>query len=325
MIEVHNLQKKFDGRGIAGLSDVSFGLPTGKIAAILGPNGSGKSTLLKSLLGQLKLDSGEVKISETVHFIETQTPEFQGSVQDYLISKVKISLPDDKKIQLSRDFAQIFEFTSQLKQPLNQVSTGQKQKILISGELINSPDTVLMDEPFTHLDPLTRKEILKTLFTYLRQKEITTLWVTHELSEASRFSDYVGVLQHGHLEQWGEPSEVFLKPKNLFVASFLGYENFIAVKAKNSSWETTWGEMEFNFQSVKPDAILVIPRDSFELDQDSNFQVTIEELYPENSGWTHHLIKEEQHFVLWSREKLGPLGTRLRLKPKSNSSFLIAL
>ena len=70
---------------------------------------------------------------------------------------------------------------------------------------------------------------------------------------------------------------------------------------------------------------MVIPQDSFEVDPQSNFKVLLTEIYPENFGWTHHLIKEEQQFVLWSRQKLGVVGENLSLKPKSNSSFLIAL
>ena len=175
MIALENVHLKFDSRGIAGLSGVDLVLSEGTITALMGPNGSGKTTLLRILSGELSPDSGTVNTEEEVVFMRPENFSSSLNVQKYLISRVKAEIEDEKKIQLSRDLADIFEFTFQLRQPIGELSAGQRQKVMLAGELIRNPKLVLLDEPFTHLDPHTRKEIIKSLFEYVRRQNTTLL------------------------------------------------------------------------------------------------------------------------------------------------------
>ncbi|MFL5784353.1 MAG: ABC transporter ATP-binding protein, partial [Bacteriovoracaceae bacterium] len=203
MIALENIRLRFDPRGIAGLSGVNLVLSEGTITALMGPNGSGKTTLLRILSGELSPESGSVKTQDNVVYMKPENVSPSLNVQKYLMSRVKAEIEEDKKIQLSRDLADIFEFTFQLRQTVGELSAGQRQKVMLAGELIRNPKLVLLDEPFTHLDPHTRKEIIKSLFEYVRRQNITLLWVTHDLNEAARFSDKVVLLQHGKIEQEG--------------------------------------------------------------------------------------------------------------------------
>ena len=174
MISLSGVTKIFDSRGIAGLHSVDLSVERGEIFAILGPNGSGKSTLLKIIDGSITPDKGQIKTKGKVHLFSLSNPEGDKNVLKYLVSLVTSAIDDDKKIQLARDLADIFEFTFQLRQNFSQLSSGQKQKILIAAELMNRPDILLLDEPFSHLDPHTREGILTSLFSYLKKQNITS-------------------------------------------------------------------------------------------------------------------------------------------------------
>lgn len=250
MIELKALNKKYDARGIAGITNLSLSLHPGEVLAVMGPNGSGKTTLINMILGHLSPDSGDIKVDgEAVAFNRDDSAE--GNVQKYLIASNRLNIPEEKKLQLARDFADIFEFTFQLRQDLSQLSAGQRQKVALAAALVNRPSLFLMDEPFTHLDPHTRRDILKALFKYIKEQEISVLWVTHDLDEALNFSDRILLLNFGKIEQLGSPSELLEKPRSLFIAQFLGYENFLAVK----NGQTPWGKIDTDFA----DSILVIP------------------------------------------------------------------
>jgi ABC-type sugar transport system ATPase subunit len=252
MIRAENLYRQFDKRGIAGIHHLSFSLNAGEILGIMGPNGSGKSTLLKILANQIKSDSGTFSVDGNVVLFPTNEQLPSMNVQKFLVQSVKLEIEEEKKIQLARDLADTFEFTFQLRQNLDELSSGQLQKILLSKELINRPSLLLMDEPFTHLDPFTRKDILNGLFKYIKDQSMTVMWVTHDLEEALKFSDKIALMNFGKFEQFSSPDLFMRAPKNLFVAKFMGYRNFFPTK------NSLWGDSKLT-SLEKEDGILVVP------------------------------------------------------------------
>ena len=262
MIKIHGINKLFDQRAIAGLHNINFDIKEGEVFALMGPNGSGKTTLINIISGKTTPDSGSVSIEGKLSLFEHKEIEDQN-VQKFLINSNKLDISDEKKLQLSRDFADIFEFTFQLRQNLSELSAGQRQKVLLASELINSPSLLLLDEPFTHLDPHTRKDILNALFEYIRRQNISVLWVTHDLEEATLFADRIGLLNFGKLEQVGTPTQLVKTPRSLFAAKFLGYENFMSVSSENDKWITPWGV--FGETSANAPHILVIPANAFSI------------------------------------------------------------
>lgn len=325
MIEVNNLSKKYDSRGIAGLHSINFKLVAGEVMAIMGPNGGGKSTLLNILSGKLKNDSGEFTVDGNVAlFPEVETPA-DKNVQKFLIEQVTLDIDDEKKIQLARDLADTFEFTFQLRQKLSELSSGQKQKILLAAKLINRPALFLMDEPFAHLDPFTRKDILKNLFQYIRDQKITLLWVTHDLEEAFRFSDTIGILNFGKLEQWDKPENILRSPRNLFVAQFIGYQNFLPVKKTAEGWETPWGVWKTDLLGHLNEAIMVIPDQGWITTEGLDAQIT--DLWPTRQGMEYRLSLADRQLVMLqdSQAEILEINTRVKLSPRWNSCFIIPL
>jgi ABC-type sugar transport system ATPase subunit len=325
MIKLSGIKKVFDGRGIAGLHGINLELKEGKIMAVMGPNGSGKTTLINIIAKKIAADQGDLEVEgETRLFSELDNlPNI--NVQKFLIQKVSPEVEDEKKIQLSRDLADIFEFTFQLRQNLNQLSAGQRQKVLLAGELINRPSLLLLDEPFAHLDPHTRTEILNSLFSYLRRQEIAVLWVTHNLEEALRFSDLVGLLNFGKFEQINTPVGLVTHPRNLFVAQFLGYENFLPIKKNENQWQTPWGI--YSHSTLNEDeGILVIPDDAFIVRESSvKGKVTNSYLKGLSQRITIELGNKSFQIKIGRNSPLPALESVLSLQVNLDQCFLIPL
>jgi ABC-type sulfate/molybdate transport systems ATPase subunit len=326
MIRVSNLSHVFDHRGIAGLHGVSFDLPSGKVLGVMGPNGSGKSTLLNILAGKISPQRGTTSIDKKVSsFPEVLNFDPSQNVQRFLVGSVLKVMEEEKKIQLARDLADTFEFTFQLRQTIGQLSSGQQQKVFLASKLIDRPEILLLDEPFTHLDPFTRREILRGLFEYIRQQEISIVWVTHDLEDALRFSDQIMILNFGKIEQFSSPLDLIQKPKNLFVAQFAGYRNFFPVNFNAGFWESPWGKLTFSFPQEE-NALLVVPDSSWEINEMGvKFKVIKRTPY-------RQLIEYEIEYgnqkVYYSRSPVSPLldeGSNLMLSPLLKECFLIPL
>lgn len=324
MIRAHKLTRQFDKRGIAGIHELSFSLERGSVMGIMGPNGSGKTTLLKILSGSLKHDAGSFELDGAVSFFPSAEIHEDMNVQKFLVQSVTIDIDDEKKIQLARDLADTFEFTFQLRQKLSELSSGQKQKILLSKELINRPALLLMDEPFTHLDPFTRKDILNGLFKYIKDQGITVLWVTHDLDEAFRYSDLIALMNFGKFEQLSSPIEMVKNPKNLFVAKFMGYRNLFSIKFENGYWTTPWGPK--NLPTLdKEDAILIVPDHAWEAGEGIAFKV--ENYFAGKQTIEYTLTRENRkaYFVQGSQRPLLDIGTQVILTPLWDECFHIPL
>jgi ABC-type Fe3+/spermidine/putrescine transport system ATPase subunit len=325
MIQVENLFKQFDQRGIAGIHKLSFALDKGEILGVMGPNGSGKSTLLKILSDQMKADGGTFTAKGKVTFFSTEKIHPASNVLNFLVNAVKLEIDHEKKIQLARDLADTFEFTFQLRQTLDELSTGQLQKILLSKKLINQPALLLMDEPFTHLDPFTRINILNGLFKYIKNQNLTLIWVTHDLDEALKFSDKIALMNFGKFEQFSTPEELIKSPKNLFVAKFVGYKNFFSTQKSENGWSTPWGNMNL-VDPGKKDGILIVPDTAWKIGIDG-LAFVVRSMTPSKQGF-EALLEYENRTIHWYRgpnAEMLKINSRVSLFPLIEECLHIAL
>ena len=327
MIKLNQAKIVFDPRGIAGLHSINLEISKGSIFALMGPNGSGKTTILNVLSQKIPLDSGTLEVQGKIHFFERKNPESDLNVQRFLMESVRDQeIETDKKLQLSRDMADIFEFTFQLRQSIGQLSQGQLQKVLMAAELINQPDILFLDEPFIHLDPMSRKDILDSLFTYLRQREVTVLWITHERDEALRFADKVGLIQHGKLEQVSSPVEILQSPRNLFVAQYFGHQNFVKISGANGIWSTPWGEVKSKLKDQE--GYLVVPPTAWKVDPHSRLEGVILRQYPQYFACEFEIEISDKRFKVtlplntYSNWKVGQT---MKISPDLRHCFVIPL
>ncbi|ADP79168.1 sulfate/molybdate ABC transporter ATP-binding protein [Pseudofrankia inefficax] len=232
-IEVNSVGKRF-GTFVA-LDDVSLTVADGRLTALLGPSGGGKSTLLRIIGGLEQPDTGTVRINGTD---ATRIPPQRRNVgfvfQHYAAFK-HLSVYRNVAFGLEirkRPKAEIRERVHELLALVHleqfadrlpeQLSGGQRQRMALARALAVEPSVLLLDEPFGALDAQVRKELRDWLRRLHDEVHVTTIFVTHDQEEALEVADELVVINHGRIEQVGSPAEVYDKPANDFVMSFLG-------------------------------------------------------------------------------------------------------
>ena len=212
----------------------------GELLTLLGPSGCGKTTTLRAVAGFVTPDSGKIFIGERE--ITTLAPEKRGIglvFQNYALwphmtvfQNLAFGL-GLKKMSKSQIREKVMEGLSIVKLETHgdryprQLSGGQQQRIALARALVLEPDILLLDEPLSNLDALLREQMRFEIAQLHKQYGITTIYVTHDQTEAMVISDRVAVLNQGKLVQLGTPTDIYARPVNKFVAGFMGTTNFI--------------------------------------------------------------------------------------------------
>ncbi|MDX1676773.1 ABC transporter ATP-binding protein [Arsukibacterium sp.] len=219
------------------VKDVSLALAEGQIGCLVGPSGCGKTTLLRAIAGFEPAASGSISLQQrVVSDKQTQLATEQRRVgmvfQDFALFP-HLSVADNISFGLqsrSKKFKQ--DKVKQLLQLVglpdlanrypHQLSGGQQQRVALARALAPEPKVLLLDEPFSSLDAELREALARDIRHILQQLKITAVMVTHDQFEAFTMADMVGVMQHGKLQQWATPYELYHKPASRFVADFVG-------------------------------------------------------------------------------------------------------
>jgi sulfate/thiosulfate transport system ATP-binding protein len=232
-IEVRGVGKRFGD--FVALEDVDLSVRSGELTALLGPSGGGKSTLLRIIAGLERPDTGTVQIDGVD---STQVPAQRRNVgfvfQHYAAFKhlsvyrnVAFGLEIRKrpKEEIRRRVGELLELVhlAQFADRLpSQLSGGQRQRMALARALAVEPKVLLLDEPFGALDAQVRKELRDWLRRLHDEVHVTSVFVTHDQEEALEVADELVVINHGQVEQVGTPDDLYDKPANEFVMSFLG-------------------------------------------------------------------------------------------------------
>src|SRR5699024_234228 len=240
MITFHQVTKQFSD-GTKALDDISVNIPSKKLTAIIGPSGCGKTTLLKTINRLEALTSGKITINET-DITKTDPVQLRRSI-GYVIQRIGL-LPhytiaenialvptlldwDKQKIKARVDellrLVDLEPSTYGKRYPL-ELSGGQQQRIGVARALASDPDIILMDEPFSALDPISREQLQTELKALQEKIQKTIVFVTHDMDEALDIADEIILMKDGKIEQTGSPMALLEEPKNDFVAQFIGEE-----------------------------------------------------------------------------------------------------
>jgi sulfate transport system ATP-binding protein len=235
-ISVEGANKSFGD--FQALDDVSIEVPDGSLTALLGPSGSGKSTLLRAIAGLETLDSGRVLIdSEDVSTKPTQKREVGFVFQHYAAFKhmtvyenvgfgLKIRKWKKDKIRERVDeLLNLVQLPGLADRYPSQLSGGQRQRMALARALAVQPQVLLLDEPFGALDAKVRKDLRTWLRNLHEEMNVTTIFVTHDQEEAMDVAGQLVVMNQGRVEQSGSAADLYEKPANEFVMSFVGEVN----------------------------------------------------------------------------------------------------
>jgi spermidine/putrescine transport system ATP-binding protein len=240
IVELSKIIKKYGE--ITAVKDLSFKIKEGEFFSLLGPSGCGKTTILRIIGGFIEQDGGTV-IIDGVNMKgippnkRNTTMVFQNlalfphmNVEEniiYGLKKRKI-LPGIIKKKL-KNILGIVNLSGFEKRKITEISGGQQQRVAVARSLIIEPKILLLDEPLASLDKKLRISMRTELKEIQRKTGTTFLYVTHDQSEALTMSDNIVVMNEGNLIQEGPPDLIYNKPKNIFVADFIGAGNFIPI------------------------------------------------------------------------------------------------
>ncbi|MDG4823088.1 ABC transporter ATP-binding protein [Asanoa sp. WMMD1127] len=233
-IGTEELTKVFDD-GTVAVDQVSLVAGSGEFLVLLGPTGCGKSTILRLVAGLEAPTSGHVRIDDrVVDDVPSRERRLAMVFQDYALYphltvaqnigfplKVRHEPPTDVSTRVG-EVAEQLGITGLLRKLPGALSGGERQRVAMARAIVRQPQGFLLDEPLSNLDAGLRAELRSDVAALARRLGVTTLYVTHDQTEAMTMADRVAVLRRGVLQQVGPPSEVYNDPATLFVAAFLG-------------------------------------------------------------------------------------------------------
>jgi multiple sugar transport system ATP-binding protein len=234
-IEMKNIVKQY-GDGFAAVNDVSIDVADGELMILVGPSGCGKSTLLRMIVGLEDITSGDMiiggdRVNDKAPRDRNLSMVFQNyALYPHLTVFENIAFPlrlkkqhSDEEIDTKvREVAETLELTEHLDRKPANLSGGQRQRVAMGRAIVREAKAFLFDEPLSNLDAKLRGQMRTEISRMQRRLGVTTVYVTHDQTEAMTLGDRVAVLKKGILQQLGSPRELYEQPVNLFVAGFIG-------------------------------------------------------------------------------------------------------
>jgi putative spermidine/putrescine transport system ATP-binding protein len=236
-VEFERVQKSYDGEALV-VKDLNLSLPKGEFLTMLGPSGSGKTTCLMMLAGFETATHGDIRLDgKSINNIPPHKRGIGMVFQNYALFPhmtvaENLSFPlevrkigkseREEKVKRALDMVQMGDFAG--RRPA-QLSGGQQQRIALSRALVFEPELVLMDEPLGALDKQLRETLQFEITNLAHDLGITTVYVTHDQTEALTMSDRVAVFDDGRIQQLAPPDQLYEAPENSFVAQFIGENN----------------------------------------------------------------------------------------------------
>lgn len=233
---INNISKSFGQTNV--LSDISIEINQGEFFSIVGPSGCGKTTLLRIIAGLESADTGKIIIGGADSTYLTPQKRNVGIVfQNYALFPnmsvfenvaygLSIKKTDKNIIQKKvRDVLEKVQMEHKHDKNISTLSGGEQQRVSLARVIVTEPDLILFDEPLSNLDYSLRLETRNELKRLQREAGITSVYVTHDQTEALALSDRIAVLNKGIIQQKGIPDDIYYNPENKFVADFIGHAN----------------------------------------------------------------------------------------------------
>lgn len=245
-VELRHVTKRFGSNTV--LDDINLAIPQGEMVTLLGPSGCGKTTVLRLVAGLEKPSEGQIFIDgEDVTHRSIQQRDICMVFQSYALFP-HMSLGENIGYGLKMLGTPRAEIKARVKEALqlvdlegfedryvDQISGGQQQRVALARALILKPKVLLFDEPLSNLDANLRRSMRDKIRELQKQFNITSLYVTHDQSEAFAVSDTVLVMNKGHIMQMGAPQELYRQPASRFMASFMGDANLFPATFSEAS------------------------------------------------------------------------------------------
>ncbi len=257
-IHMKNIVKRY-GDGFPAVNDVSIDVQDGEFMILVGPSGCGKSTLLRMIVGLEDITEGDMYIGDRV--VNDLAPRdrnlamvFQNyalyphlTVYENIAFPLRLAHEKDEEIDRKvREASKTLELDEHLERKPGNLSGGQRQRVAMGRAIVRDADAFLFDEPLSNLDAKLRGQMRTEIARLQKRLGITTVYVTHDQTEAMTLGDRVAVLKRGLLQQLATPRELYENPGNLFVAGFIGSPpmNFLPAEVEGNTVKLPFGSVE---------------------------------------------------------------------------------
>lgn len=271
ILELRSVSCAYDPHRPA-IRDISFSAREGEILCLLGPSGCGKTTVLRAIAGFEPVRSGEIflsgrRVSSSSDTIPTEERHVGMVFQEYalfphlrVVGNIAFGLSHLSRSDRENRVQEMLRLTGlegfERRYP-HELSGGQQQRVALARALVQNPVVLLLDEPFSNLDPDMAGRMRQELHTLLRRMKTTTILVTHDHDEAFAMADRIAVLNHGVLEQMDSPEIIYHLPSTPFVADFVGQADFITGHVREGMVHTELGVFP-NTLAAEEEASLVV-------------------------------------------------------------------
>lgn len=233
-----NTTKKYGACTV--IPDLSLEIEPGEFFTLLGPSGCGKTTLLRMVAGFVSIEEGSIYFDDTlINDVQPKNRNIGMVFQDYALfpnltvgENIAFGLKNRKLHRTTikervHEILAVVQMTDHRDKLPEKLSGGQQQRVALARAIVFHPDVLLMDEPLSNLDAKLRVDMRNVIKDLQKKVGITTIYVTHDQEEAMAISDRIGIMNSGILQQIGTPREIYQRPNNLFVASFIGQTNVL--------------------------------------------------------------------------------------------------
>lgn len=282
-VELDGIAKKFGN--VVALKSISLSVGEGEFVCFLGPSGCGKTTLLRVIAGLERENAGVVRMAgRNVSTLPASQRNYGIVFQSYaLFPNLTVArniaygletrrVPRERIQQRVDELLDLVHLRSHKHRYPAQLSGGEQQRVALARALAPSPSLLLLDEPLSALDARVRQTLRLEIKALQRRLGITTIMVTHDQEEALTMADRIVVMNHGVVEQIGNPFEIYTEPSSLFVARFVGHMNFIQATAHDKPGWVRVGSVELRHRpgptlpvgarvtlAIRPEEILIGP------------------------------------------------------------------
>src|ERR1700759_3726683 len=267
-IEFDDVTKRY-ADGFEAVKHMNLDVPDGELMILVGPSGCGKSTALRMVAGLEDISDGELKIGGQV--VNDRAPKdrdiamvFQNyalyphmTVRDNMGFALKLAKTPEAEINKKvNEAARILDLEQHLERKPANLSGGQRQRVAMGRAIVRNPSAFLMDEPLSNLDAKLRVQMRTEISRIQQRFETTTIYVTHDQTEALTLGDRIAVMRSGVLQQVGAPGDLYNRPNNLFVAGFIGSPamNFLPAHIEGDHVKLPFGDVHI------PDALRARPQ-----------------------------------------------------------------
>jgi multiple sugar transport system ATP-binding protein len=321
-LTLDHITKTFDDGGdeIVAVDDVSIDISDGEFLVLVGPSGCGKSTTLRTIAGLESITDGEIRLGgDRINDKRPQDRNTAMVFQSYALYphmtvrgnmafglEESTDLSDDEIDDRVTDAAEMMGIADLLDRKPGELSGGQQQRVALGRAIVRNPEAFLMDEPLANLDAKLRAQMRTELQRIQEDLGVTTIYVTHDQTEAMTMGDRIAILDDGELQQVGTPLECYHEPANLFVAGFIGEPSMNTYDARVDGSTLVTDDFEYELSQRHRDAVgdrddivFGIRPEDVEVGADAadghTFEVTVDVVEPKGDENYVHMTFDDDH------------------------------